>query len=156
MLRGFPFLQFALMGLLREIGRHLVCKRRISGKNLDKVNFWPHWQRVYDLLMIFFSFYTYCDSKMMLTFFYSVSEVHTEILSCAKMVKIYSTIVCLYSTLNTKRYIESYFLLHETASQDLFRIWETAQCIIPWIQAGKCHVFIKDVLMSSEWQSSVP
>lgn len=39
----------------------------------------------------------------MFTFFFlTVSQVHIEILSCVKIEKIYSTMMCLYSILNTK------------------------------------------------------
>lgn len=57
MLRGFTFLQVASMGLLRETGSHLACKGMISNKNLDKVSFWPHWQRFYDSTLIVFFFF---------------------------------------------------------------------------------------------------
>lgn len=105
MLRGFTFLQFALMGLLRETGRHLAGKGRISDKNVDKVNFWPHWQRFLQLNINYFFFLfpvTLIVRWCLLFFFSTVSQVHIEILPCVKVEKMYSTMMCLYSILNTK------------------------------------------------------
>lgn len=151
MLRRLPFLQLLWWGY----SRNRACKRRISGKNLDEVNFWPHWQRFYDsTLMIFFLFTVLVRYVYLLLIAYLRSAL--KFCRVQRWWKFTQQLCVLTVLFNTKRYIESYFLLHETASQDLFRIWETAQCSIPWIQAGKCHIFIKDMLMSSEWQSSMP